>query len=389
MFFDADFSRYKKNIILILLTYFSIFAYSHVFFMLPPFLLQRGFQPQSIGWVMSAFYLAATMTRPTAGWFLSQFGIRKTMLFAGSVCFAGACLFACIPLTPHALWGLRFFMGAGFSVFVVATTTYQTLVIPAAIRGPAFSITSIGGVLTSFSIIPLAEFFIKGGHSTYYLFMASLASLVSMCVASFLPPVEKNIVSEGNHHVSYLSLFKETPIKYLLISCLFLGLTDSSIAYASSLAIGRGLNSSIFLMAISSGAVIVRLFGGGLYKKVSRIVIAAPAIGLMGGALMGASFAGSNSSIALWGFLYGVAVGYGYPTHLALIGDMIPEYFRGHASSMVYFAMDISWTLLPIYIGYASALTNVSWAFRGFSLFACVASVLVYIFVWKRIRKNK
>ena len=109
-------------------------------------------------------------------------------------------------------------MGAGFSVFVVATTTYQTLVIPAAIRGPAFSITSIGGVLTSFSIIPLAEFFIKGGHSTYYLFMASLASLVSMCVASFLPPVEKNIVSEGNHHVSYLSLFKETPIKYLLIS---------------------------------------------------------------------------------------------------------------------------------------------------------------------------
>ena len=109
----------------------------------------------------------------------------------------------------------------------------------------------------------------------------------------------------------------------------------------------------------------------------------------MGLALFGASFATSNFMIAFFGFLYGAAVGYGYPTHLALIGDMIPERFRGRASSMVYFSMDISWTLLPVYIGYASALAGISWAFRGFSLFAFGVSVLVYFFLWKRIGQKK
>lgn len=382
-------STWRGRIILILLTYFSVFSYSHIFFMLPPFLRNIGFQPQCVGWIISAFYLAATVTRPSAGWFIERIGIRKTMVTAGSICFFSSLSLALTRHTPAVLYFIRLFMGAGFSVFVVATTTYQSLVIPEQIRGTAFSITSIGGVLTSFTVIPLSEFFICRGWNLPYLLMAPVAALAAICMAFFLPPVQDELSFSQQNKTSYLMLFKETPVKFLLISCLFLGLTDASIAYVSSLALGRGLNPSIFMMAISVGAIIVRLFCTGVYRHFSRMMIAAPSFGGMGLALFGASFANSNIVIALFGLLYGAVVGYGYPTHLALIGDMIPERFRGRASSMVYFSMDISWTLLPIYIGYASALVGISWAFRGFSLFACGASFFVYFLVWKRISEKK
>lgn len=389
MFCGSELASWRKRIILILLTYFAIFSYSHTFFMLPPFLKKAGLEPQRIGWIISAFYLAATLCRPTAGWFIDRFGIRRTMVGASSICAVSALLLAFTDHTPGILYTIRLFMGGGFSVFVVSTTTYQSLVIPERIRGSAFAITSIGGVMTAFTIIPLAELFINRGWDLPYLLMASAASLWAMSMAFLLPPVQQDFSSNKTQKTSYAALFKETPIKFLLISCVFLGLTDASIAYVSSLAIGRGLNPSVYMVAISIGAIIIRLFGRGLYERVPRTVIAAPSFGAMGLALFGASFATSNFMIAFFGFLYGAAVGYGYPTHLALIGDMIPERFRGRASSMVYFSMDISWTLLPVYIGYASALAGISWAFRGFSLFAFGVSVLVYFFLWKRIGQKK
>ena len=311
MFCGSELASWRKRIILILLTYLLFLIL--ILFHAAAFLKRRSGLAH---WLDHQRFLPPHYA-VHCGVVYRSFRIRRTMV--------GASVSALFPpfvgFADHTWNPLYYssFMGGGFSVFVVSTTTYQSLVIPERIRGSAFAITSIGGVMTAFTIIPLAELFINRGWDLPYLLMASAASLWAMSMAFLLPPVQQDFSSNKTQKTSYAALFKETPIKFLLISCVFLGLTDASIAYVSSLAIGRGLNPSVYMVAISIGAIIIRLFGRGLYERVPRTVIAAPSFGAMGLALFGASFATSNFMIAFFGFLYGAAVGTDTPLILPLL----------------------------------------------------------------------
>ncbi len=58
-------------------------------------------------------------------------------------------------------------------------------------------------------------------------------------------------------------------------------------------------------------------------NNIPRILLAAPAAGLMGLSLLCLSFSSSWFSFVVFGLIYGFGIGAGFPTDLSLIGDLL------------------------------------------------------------------
>jgi hypothetical protein len=88
------------------------------------------------------------------------------------------------------------------------------------------------------------------------------------------------------------------------------------------------------------------------------------------------------------GFFYGGGMGYGYPAHLALTGDLAPVPLRAKSSSLVYFCNDASWFIFPVYVGFVTPYTGELGAFKFMALF-CAASGVGLTLMWTRYGKLK
>ena len=82
-----------------------------------------------------------------------------------------------------------------------------------------------------------------------------------------------------------------------------------------------------------------------------------------------------------WGFFYGLGMGFAYPAHLALTADLAAPPLRAKASALVHLSMDLSWFLLPLYMGFGSSLFGTLTAFRLFALL-CIAAAGVVTWMW-------
>ena len=88
-----------------------------------------------------------------------------------------------------------------------------------------------------------------------------------------------------------------------------------------------------------------------------------------------------------WGFFYGLGMGFAYPAHLALTADLAAPPLRAKASALVHLSMDLSWFLLPLYMGFGSSLFGTLTAFRLFALL-CIAAAGVVTWMWLPERKT-
>jgi len=97
--------------------------------------------------------------------------------------------------------------------------------------------------------------------------------------------------------------------------------------------------------------------------------------------LLGLAFARTSLGLVLWGFFYGMGMGYGYPAHLALTADLAAPRLRAKASALVHFSMDLSWFILPLYMGFGCTLLGTHRAFLLFTLI-CIATAVMTTVMW-------
>lgn len=368
-----------RLIVSLMIINFAIHSYSNTFFFLAPYLNTQGYSAASAGVLVSVFYAATTAVRPLGSWITERLGIRGSMIFSSLLCLGCAAVLQIYQGSFSYFVTLRIVMGLGFSVFMVALTTYQALAVEEAKRGLAFALVAIGSIVPMFTVVPLTDFLIRNNLGRIYLLIPVAASALAFMLALRLRTERASVSGDlsSMEWGSYRDLFRETPAWKMLCSCFFFGLCDSSIVFIGSLLLERSLVPSWFVFAMAGGALFVRTAGRNLFNRYPRTVFAGPSFVLMAACLIWLSFVGSRTGMLLSGFFYGIGVGYGYPAHLALTADLAPARLRAKASALVHFSMDLSWFLLPLYMGFGSTILGTLTAFRLFALFCLVTAVAV------------
>jgi ACDE family multidrug resistance protein len=361
---------------------FAVYAFSNTFFFLAPYLQSQGMSSSDAGLIVSVFYAATTFARPVGGWIVERCGVRRSMIASSFGCAVASAAFAFLGSDPVPLVTVRVLTGGCFSVFVVAMTTYQAISVPEEIRGASFALVTIGSVFPLFTVVPFSDFLLRTGSSVLFLSMPPIAAAACLLLSVRLRPIA--LPTTGNDRRSwgtYGDLFQTTPAVRMATSCLLFGLCDASIVYLSSFALGKGLVPSAFMIPNAIGATLIRFFGRDLFNRLPRTRLAGPSFALMAVCLVATSYASSNLLFAFCGLVYGMGMGYAFPAHLSFTGDLVPANLRAKASSLVFFSMDFSWFLLPLYMGYAAEAFGIVPSFRAFAFF-CVAASLFITWIW-------
>jgi len=363
--------------------YMAIFGFSNVYYLLGVFLAMRGMAtPAQTGWIMGAFYAAQTCCRPFAGQVVTKIGFRRAFASGALLCLAGSAAFALAGSSFRWMLFWRILMGIGSSLYVIALTTYQTLAIPDAIRGSAFSLISAGGIVPLVTFVPLADFLLRQGWTEAYAWFVPLIALFAFFCGLRLPELEIPRKEGEKRNVSLLTLSVRPGIRVLLVSVTLFSMTDACLLAIGEVASSRGLIPSLFLTANAAVGLLIRIGGRKILDVLPRRQMAAPALALTSLSLFAASFAGTNLAYALCGSLFGIAMGLGFPLYMALIGDVAEPHQRAAVSSLVWFSMGACFFLVPILLGNLSLFLGTGGAFRTLTALLFASSFGVF-FLWK------
>jgi MFS family permease len=367
-------------------TTWAIYSYSNVFFMFAPYLALKGFSPEFAGILVGGFYAATTCARPLGSWLVERVGIRRTLIVSAFLCL-GISLFMFVVSSFWPLLAIRLVMGCAYGIFVVALTTYQSLVIPEEIRGLAFALITLGSMACLFTVVPFADWLLAQGHTSFFLAVPVFTAGLCVVLSFRLPPLSRASSILSGEWGTWSELYRDTPVWRMGTSSTLFGLCDASIVYLPALALAMGLVPSAFVVANGLGALTIRIWGRDFFNRYPRYIFAGPSLLVMAIFLYLSAVAANNFWLFVCGFFYGIGMGYGYPAHLALIGDLAPARLRAKSSAVVYFCYDVSWFALPVYVGFATPVIGEVWAFKLLAFFSVISGAGVTA-MWVSYPKN-
>ncbi|GAB6280842.1 MAG: MFS transporter [Thermovirga sp.] len=363
---------------------FGIMAFGDIYFLLALYLQDVGVtDPRTLGWILGIYFAASTITRPITGVIIERFAFRPVMLASSILCLASGAGVALAGTSVPLILIFRALTGFSSSLFVVGLTTYQTLTVPEEVRGSSFTLASAGTIAPLIAILPIAEWMLRHGHSFLYIWSPLLPALLCYAVAFHLPPARDFELMKGNWG-TYSDIFKIPASRTLLKSVILFAMTDAVILSMGGLALEKGVMASSFISSQALTGLMIRVFGFRAMDRLPRSRIAALTFGVTAASSIAITFVNSNTGMILWGVAYGIAMGYGFPMHLSLIGDADPERLRPKATSLVWFFMAGCYFVSPVLTGFLARWLSFAWSFR----IICGTILLAAPFMYRQFQKT-
>ena len=378
--------KVSKQVLLVFLAYYGINCLSNVYFVFGPFYSESGASPRAVGLFLSIFYMAMIICRPLGSWTMERLGIRRALIGSSLISAAAAAGIALSLSDPAILLFFRAVSGISASVFIVATIAYQSMILDARTRGIGFALFTTGSMLPMATIVPLSEFLLKWGYTNYYLWLPVLVALICLAISLKV----RDIVAETKDKPvwgTYKNMLCCPGVKTLYITAFLMSLADGATLCAAALADDRGVPVSWFMISVAVAAVIIRTIGFRTMNNIPRILLAAPAAGLMGLSLFCLSFSSSWISFVLFGLIFGFGIGAGFPTDLSIIGDLLSIEYHPKATGSLLLAIDMGWVITPLIFGFISPLLGASGAFRLIGIFVLAGSLAMQLFCWMPLHK--
>jgi len=379
------------------LAIFTITGFSNFYFLLGPFLEGRGFSPRYAGLALSLYFAATVAFRPFGARALEGLGTRRTLIASGGLCALGGALMALGTDSPALVLLSRALMGVGTSAYGVGVMAYQGLIVSEESRGSAFALLAAGSMAPQATVVPLAEWLLARGWEGAFLWGATAMAVGAALLGAWCVPrgdsgrprggegkepsapraarrSEAETLPDGETWGSYGDLFRSAGVRLLLLTALAVALSDAMTLVTPYLARERGLRVSWFMAASATVAILIRTLGFRLMDRFPRTRTIAPALGMMSTALIGTAFARTDPVLALWGGLFGLGIGIGFPTLLSLVGDLLPHRLRPKGTASVLLIYDAGWMLTPLFYGLAAPRMGTLWSFLAAGLLGLVAA---------------
>ncbi|MFA5672751.1 MAG: MFS transporter, partial [Synergistaceae bacterium] len=287
---------------------------------------------------------------------------------------------------PAILLFFRAISGISASVFIVATIAYQSMILDASNRGIGFALFTTGSMLPMATIVPLSEFLLKMGHSDYYIWLPVLVALLCLAISLRVRDISAE-TQEKPVWGTYKNMLCCPGVKTLYLTAFLMSLADGATLCAAALADDRGVPVSWFMISVAVAGVMIRTVGFRAMNNIPRILLAAPAAGLMGLSLFCLSFSSSWISFVIFGLIYGFGIGAGFPTDLSLIGDLLSIEYHPKATGSLLLAIDLGWVITPLIFGSISPLLGASGAFRLIGILVLAGAAAMQLLCWMPLHK--
>lgn len=380
-------AKSSKEFLMMFLINYSIYCFTNAYFIFGPFYEAFGASPHTAAMFLSIFYIAVTLFRPIGSSILEKMGVRRALVggaLASLLFSAGIALTLPYPPVPLIFRALS---GMSCSVFIVAILAYQSMLFDEKSRGIKMALFTCGGMLPMATVVPLCDWLIKNRYTTAYLWLPSFILL--LCLAMTLTVKENACVSKTKSWGSYADMFSVKGVKTLFVTTFIMSLADGSTLCVAALAMAQNVSVSCFMISASLTSIFMRTLGYGLIRKINRMFLAAPASVMMGAALFCLSFSSTNLSFYIFGTLFGVGIGIGFPTCLALIGDLLPVEFHPKATGCVLLATDLGWSVTPLIFGAMSPYLGANGVFCSLSIFVALISFFLFLNYWLSLYRQK
>ena len=341
-----------------------------------------GASPQRAGLFLSAFYMVTFFCRPLGSIVMERLDIRRTLIGSALLCAAATAGIALTLGGGAPLLVFRALSGIFFSVFIVATVAAQSILLDEKSRGIGFALFTTGSMLPLATVVPLCEWLLKNGLGILYVWVPVVLSLICAGVGWKVDDL-RHEGQKNNEWASYGELFTTRGFAMLLLTVLSMSFADAATLSVASLAGERGVSVSYFMIASAVGAVVIRTLGFRLMSMLPRTIIAAPAVAMMGFAMVGLSFSSSAWMFAFFGLVFGFAVGVAYPTNFSLVGDLTEARCHPKATGLVLLVDDVGWIISPLIYGFLSPLLGVSNSYRFMGLLVFASAAAIFWKYWR------
>lgn len=374
--------------LLIFLANYGIICFSNIYFLFGPFYSSIGASPRAVGLFLSVFYMTMIICRPLGSWTMERLGIRRALIGSSIMSAAAAAGIALSLSAPSVLLTFRALSGVSASVFIVSTIAYQSMTLKESNRGIGFALFTSGSMLPMATIVPLAEFLLKGGHSTLYVWLPVLVALICLAISLKIKDVTS---SSRKKRVwgAYRDMLSHPGVKTLYVTAFLTSLADGATLCAAALAGERGVAVSWFMVSAAISAVLIRTVGFRGMNKIPRTLLTAPAAALMGFSLLCLSYSRSNAFFLLNGTLFGLGIGAGFPTGLSMIGDLLSVEYHPKATGSFLLAMDIGWVVTPLLFAFLSPFLGAAGSFKLIGISVLLSSTAVHFMYWVPLWKKQ
>lgn len=380
------------KVVFMAVAFFWVMGATNVCYFLPVFYGRQGYSVGDAGLLISAFYVTSLGFRLFGGNIMHRLGFRKLFLLAGSAAVLGACGMAWAGTNFSAGFLARALFGIGSSLFQIGLATYQALAFSEKVRGKAYSLIMAGCLLPMMTLVPAADWMLHRGLDTLYILMPLASSVVALILLPFLPDCGTLLpparTGSLNPFLPMRECLRVPVFRVSLLAFFLFCLADATAAFMSGMTAHYGLMASYFLSSNAAIGVCVRLFFARVLDKYPRRFLSAPSILLVAGMLMLASFEPTANTLIITGMIFGVGMGFGFPLHLALVSDDVPEKLQPHAVSFSWFVMGVDFAMAPILLGWLGGYFGAVTAFRALCGVALAGACLT-IWLWSRTKMPK
>lgn len=364
-------------------------AIAALFFAFSGYLAHLGVAPATAGFIISADSLAALVIQPVIAPLVHP-SVSRRWLAGGSLILAAALFMAGQVTSVPLLVTARLLQGAGFICVVSALVTMIVQCIPPEMSGRAFGWVSLVR-LVPYAVIPPLFDFMKIAPSSFgkVLALAGVAALVPI-LALALPQslTAEQAAAPAPGLSGMLDSLRSPSVLMLLLSSLLLFCGYSAVFfYLKEFGIGRGIaNVSLFFTIATVAMILVRLCGGWLFDRYSKIILCV--MGLFATAVCYALLPACASGRGLF-ILAGIAgLGWGVamPLQAAVMFDISSPRTRGMNQNLLIVMMQAGFFLGPLLGGWMISLSGYTALFASLAALT-VAAVLMMAGVGRTVKK--
>ncbi len=377
----ADYQLYSPTFFLALTLNFTvglIFTNNAIY---PLYVESQGGTAVQIGLFVSAYAIAAVLSRPLVGMLIDRFGVRL-VLIGGSLLMALAPLgfFAILGdgLSPLA-WTLRIAQGFGFGAYFSAFFTLAAQMAPTARRNEAVAMYGITGLAANLVGPIMGEQIVRiWGLSEFFIVMASAGLIATFIATRF--KTTGDLAPSAFSLQTFANTLKTRQLHFPLILAMLLAISFSTPSgFLAPLAGNRGINGfGLYFTGYAAAGIIVRLIGRKWADRFGWRRILIPMFCLYGCGLTIIYFSYSITGLILAGILTGSAHGLAFPAVTALGFTMAPEKGKGTAMALVTGMMDFGGFMAGIMLGQIAQLMGFALVFP-FAVIAPLSAVILLV----------
>jgi len=361
---------YKLAVINILT--FLVFSNIAFFFMYPIYLSAVDVSKTGIGLIMGIFSVASFMVRPIAGKSIDRVGEKPVLVSGLLLIFVCSLLYHVVHGMVSAIYVLRIVHGIGFSGFIAATFSTIAKFTPYEIRGRAFSLNG-ATMLAALGFVPLAGEHLMDAFGHPVIFHGGAATALLGFSLLVLTRKWEKISGSVGPKVSYVKILKNRSFFFVLVAMiLFVNSQATVLNYFLLYAKTIGISGGLFLGIALGLAVAIRLFGGAVLDRYSKLLIIRICFVSFGLGIMLIYKLDSTFFYVLSFILYGAGLGYVFPALNALGAEQGSVEQKAGMMSMLTMAIDGGFILGSVFSGGLSDIIGLSNTF----VFAGAVSLL-------------